>query len=273
MTGKKRIIIIGLAFLFVMISYFFIFGKLFPYSPVIIGFEKQDLSHSVIYTQTGASFEDFEKINALIPDVESFHQLEFVTKPEFFLFTDSINYLKLSPSKSRFVTFYNGRIFITPWAVQETMEGKISLDIYLRHELSHALLFQHAGLVRAGKYPEWLLEGIAVYSANQMGTSFYPSKEETYRLIRSGNFMPPEFYATQKEDEINLDVPYRSTFLYAEFACIVDYLLANYGKDKLLIFMKSLLKNSDHDRVFKEVYGMEFDQMIQEFRDFITEQD
>lgn len=273
MTGKKRIIIIVLAFLLVMISYFFIFGKLFPYSPVILGFEKQELSRSVIYTQSGGSFDDLENMNRLIPSIEAFHDLKFLTKPEIFLFSDSSFYLKRSPSKSRFVTFYNGRVFVTPWAMQEDREGKISLEIYLRHELSHALLFQHAGLIRAGQYPKWLFEGISVYSANQMGTSFYPAKEETYHLIRLGNFMPPEFYATEKEDEVNLEVPHRLPFIYAEFACIVDFLIVNYGKDKYLVYMKSLLKNSDHDRVFKDIYGMEFDQMIQEFRDFITEND
>jgi len=76
-------------------------------------------------------------------------------------------------------------------------------EIYLKHELSHSLLHQHSGIIRAGKYPAWLLEGIAVHSANQMGTSCYPSKKETYNYIRKGNFMPPEYLKQRRKTKLN----------------------------------------------------------------------
>ena len=171
--------------------YSFLFGKLFPYSPIVIGFTKYELQNTIIYIEKGNTFKKLHDIDSLIPTVEDFHKLIFKKKPTIFLFAHEETYANRSISKARFCAFYNGNIVVSPWAQKEAVDGLISMEIYLRHELSHSLLHQHAGIIHASQYPKWLLEGIAVYSANQMGTSWYPSKEETYDFIRHG-----KFYAT-----------------------------------------------------------------------------
>jgi len=251
------------------VIYSFLFGKLFPYSPIIIGFTKNELSNTAIYIQKGTEYKKLERINNLIPFVEKFHELKFKRKPRIFIFKDKDSYYRLNISKARFCSYYNGSLVISPWALKESENGEISLDIYLKHELSHSLLQQHAGIIRASQYPAWLLEGIAVYSTNQMGTSWYPSKDKTYDYIRGGNFMPPKYFKTSKEDDVNLDVKYRITFMYSEFACIVDYLIEKYGKDKFLSYMKKLTNENSHDRVFKKVYGIQFNKSIQDFKESV----
>lgn len=82
--------------------------------------------------------------------------------------------------------------------------------------------------------------------------------------------MPPEYFKTKKEDRINLDVQYRITFMYSEFACIVDYLIEKFGKEKFLSYMKELTTISDHDKIFKKIYGIEFGKCITNFRESIT---
>lgn len=274
MTRKKkiRILIIGLfVTIFSVLTYELLWGKLFPFSPIIIGFTKYEQPHSSIYVQDGGDVSNLTRIDTLIPIVEDFHELKFLYKPKIFIFRDSISFIRHSLSKARFCVYPNGRLFISPWALKEDKEGKISLEIYMRHELSHSLIYQNADLINAFRYPQWLMEGIAVYSTNQMGTSFYPSKEETYRYIYQGNFLQPLDFKTENEDKTILNVEYRITFMYSEFACIVDYLIETYGKEKLLIFMKKLLKESDNDKVFKEVYKIEFSQVIQNFRKQVIE--
>lgn len=274
MTRKKkiRILIIGLLVtIFSVLTYELLWGKLFSFSPIIIGFTKYELPHSSIYVQNGGDVSNLTRIDTLIPLVEDFHELKFSYKPKIFIFRDSISFIRHSLSKARFCVYPNGRLFISPWAIKEDKEGKISLEIYVRHELSHSLIDQNAGLINAFLYPQWLMEGIAVYSTNQMGTSFYPSKEETYRYIYQGNFLQPLDFKTKNEDKTKLNVEYRITFMYSEFACIVDYLIETYGKEKLLIFMKKLLIESDNDKVFKEVYNIEFSQVIQIFRNQVIE--
>ena len=255
-----------------LLVYFFLWGKLLPYSPFALGFTRHELPHIVVFVEQGAEFSDFARLDALIPEVEDFHDLRFIHKPGLYVFRDEASYAQRSMSRARFCTSYNGNIVVSPWAVREDKEGKISLAIYLKHELSHSLLYQHKGLLTAYRYPNWLLEGIAVYSANQMGTSWYPSKEETYALMRQGNFMPPDCFKTRREDGVRLDVPYRMTFMYSEFGCIVDYLIESYGRDEFLRYMKRLCKTSDHEGVFDSVFGMRFDTFIEHFRERVTSQ-
>ncbi len=46
-----------------------------------------------------------------------------------------------------FFAFSSGRLFISPWALKEANEGKISLMTNVKHELSHVLILHHNGIV------------------------------------------------------------------------------------------------------------------------------
>jgi len=252
--------------------YSLLFGKLFPYSPVIIGFSANETRHAVIYIQNGAKFPDFEKIDSLFPSIEKFFEMEFRNKPRIFLFKDAKSYYRRSVTKARFCSFYNGDIVIAPWAFEEAQHGEISLEIYLRHELSHSIIHQQSGIIRASKFPKWLHEGTAMYVANQMGTTLYPSKEETYQYIRHGNFLHPQYYQTKQGEQIQLNVEHRIGFIYAEFACIVDYLIEHYGKERFLLYVKTIIKNSNPDQAFKDIYGLELNTCIEAFRESVMSQ-
>jgi len=274
MNSKTKKILIGITIAVSgFVCYLFLFGKLFTYSPIIVGFTKHERTNTIIYVQKGADYNDFTKIDTLIPAIEKFHDLKFTQKPEIFIFRDSLSFIKRSFSKARFSAYPSGRLIISPWALKEDNQGIISLEIYVRHELSHVLIFQHKGILAELKYPKWLLEGIAVYSANQMGTSFYPGKDETYHAIAQGNFLPPFDFKTTREDNTKLNVKNRIPFMYSEFACIVDYLVVNYGKDKFLLYMKGLIKSDDHDEIFKQTYGLDFDKFLIDFRQFVKQND
>lgn len=239
--------------------YLALWGKGLPYSPIIIGFDRHELDHLVIYMEKGGPAEAYDWVNGLIPDVENFHELRFRSKPALFFFRKASTYARRSPSKARLCAFCNGAIVVSPWAQQEDAEGKLSLRIYLAHELSHSLLYQNMGLRAKVRYPRWLLEGLATYSAGQMGTFLYPSQPETMALIRAGNWIPPETFGTSDEDHVRLDVPERMPFIYSEFACIVDDLIATQGRDRFLRYMKRLMVEYDHDDVFRSVFQIDFD--------------
>ena len=81
--------------------------------------------------------------------------------------------------------------------------------------------------------------------------------------------MPPDFFKTEKEDLIKLDVEYRIPFMYSEFACIVDYLILTKGKNTFLVFMKTLLTGENSKDAFKRIYGTDFDKFILNFKEFI----
>jgi len=269
MTGKdaEKVAWVGMiAAGLVCMSALFLWGKMFVYSPIQLGFAKHELARSIIYVQNGAAFKDYKKVDAWIPAVEAFHDLKFVRKPVLFFFRDRNSYLQRTTTRARFCAYPNGTLVISPWAVEEATTGKISLEIYLRHELSHTLLYQNMGAWAAYRYPKWLMEGIAVYSANQMGTSFYPNREETRAFIKQGVFLPPRYFKTRKEKQVPIQVKNPIAFIYSEFACIVDYLISMEGRDKFLAYMKRLLKGGKHDAVFREIYGLSFDECIRQFK-------
>jgi hypothetical protein len=255
-----------------LLAYLFLCGKLFAYSPIKIGFAKNELSNVVVYVQEGAEFHDFATIDSYIPAVEKSHAMHFVTKPAVLFFGDKDSYLRKVMTKARFMAYPNGSVVVSPWALQESRNGTISMEIYLKHELSHILLDQQMGVLAAYIYfPRWLLEGVAVYKTNQFGTSWYPSKEETYASIKQGNFLPPSFYATAKEDEVPLNVKYPIAFVYSEFGCIVDYLVTSYGEEKLQEYLRELFHESNHDKVFKHVYGRDFNDFLAGFKQHAQE--
>ncbi len=270
---KTKLSIIGLLLaILIILPYEFLWGKLFPYSPVKLGFTKYEFSNVVIYAQKGSENYNYKSIDSLIPAVEKFHKLHFIQKPEILFFRDANSYYQRTITKARFCSYPNGTLVVSPWAVRESFNGKISMDIYLRHELSHTLLYQHMGFITTYFiYPRWLLEGIAVYSSNQMGTSWYPSKKDTYEYIRQGSFLPPAYFNTKKEDDVKLNVKYKTAFAYSEFGCIVDYLITNYGKEIFMEYMMRLLDCYHPEKVFKDVYRIDFSTCINNFKKYVKE--
>jgi len=267
----NKFIISVIAVAIISLVYFFLWGKLFVYSPIKIGFSKQVFSNVILYIQNGVMLDteslDFD---SYILSVEVWHNLRFKKKPKIFIFGDKKSYLRRNVTKARFYAYPNGSLVISPRSIEEAKEGIISLEIYLKHELSHILLFQHMGIISAyWKYPRWLLEGIAVSSSNQMGTSWYPDKNETFVYIRQGYFLPPNYFKTSKEDKIIFEIDNPIAFKYSEFACIVEYLIEIYGRDKFHRYMIQLFSDTNHDKVFRKIYGLDFDSFLDEFKNFI----
>ena len=58
--------------------------------------------------------------------------------------------------------------------------------------------------------------------------------------------------------------------MYSEFACIVDYLILIYGKEKLILYIRKLSNNPDNNKEFKKVYGLEFSKAIQNFNNIVN---
>lgn len=69
----KLIIAALLIILFTVLPYQLLWGKLFPYSHVKIGFEKFEFSNVVVFVQNDSQEYDYKSIDSLIPAVEKFH--------------------------------------------------------------------------------------------------------------------------------------------------------------------------------------------------------
>jgi len=255
--------------------YLFLWGPLFPLSPIIIGFDQKEFAGATIYYHQGTDISKLINVNIdkLIKETEDFHQLKFQKKVEIIICNSDNELARLTGGcKSLFVTTpVYGRIFISSKAKNEIKEKKINYLVYLKHELSHSLLFQNMSLYRSQYYPGWLMEGIAVYSSNQMGVDGYYTKEETFVKIKEGYFLNPEDWGTtllkrQGLNVINFPLANKYRFIYSEFACIVDDLIQKYGKEKFNQFFIALLKNGHDNQIFQQIYGIEFNNYLDDFR-------
>jgi hypothetical protein len=265
---RRRLLLgaaLGAALLAAAVTALFLWGRLFPYSPIVTGFEKRELPHLVLYSERGAPARDYDWADKLTAGVEAWHGLTFKSRPRVLFFADESTYARQTTTRARLCTYYNGTIVVSPWVQREDDEGEVSLDVYLRHELSHALLYQHMGILAALRYPKWLLEGIATASAGQMGACGYPSREETFALIRQGDWMPPAVYGGPGEDAVPLTSDERPQYIYCEFACIVEDLIERYGRETFLAYVGALMDDHDHDAVFRAAFGVDFGAYLDEF--------
>jgi len=55
-----------------------------------------------------------------------------------------------------------------------------------------------------------------------------------------------------KKSKIKLDLKNSVSFMYSEFACIVDYFILTYRKDKLILYIKKFCNNPDNNKEFKK---------------------
>ena len=269
---KKKLMVGAVLLLIAVIIYSFLWGRLFPFSPIIIGFEQKEFNKAIIYYRKGTGISKLSIIDSLINKVEEFHQLKFKKKVKIFIFNSDKEYVRRTGLETRFVTFpLYGRIFVSGKARKEFEEGKIHMNIYLKHELSHSLLDQNMSLYRSQYYPGWLFEGIAVYSSNQMGVDGYFTKEETIDRIRDGYFLNPDDWGTtllkpQSENVKNFPLPNKYWFVYSEFACLVEDLIQYYGKEKFFRYMTELLREKDDKKLFRNIFGIEFNEYVNDFK-------
>jgi hypothetical protein len=273
---NKKIILFGIVLILAAIIFYqFLWGLLFPFSPIIVGFKQKEFERATIYYQQDIDISKYALINNLINETEDFHQLHFKKKVKIFICNSDEGLAKRSGVNTRFATTPPyGRIFISNKAQKEIQEEKIRLAVYLKHELSHALLFQNMSLYRSQHYPGWLLEGLAVYSSNQMGVDGYFTKEETFAKIREGYFLNPDDFSSsllkpQSKNVINFPMVNKYWFIYSEFGCIVDDLIKNYGKNEFLQYMIGVLVEKDEKKVFLNVFGIEFNKYVGSFKNRI----
>jgi len=64
----------------------------------------------------------------------------------------------------------------------------------------------------------------------------------------------------------NFPLPNKYWFIYSEFACLVDDMIQNYGKEKFLQYMTELLKEKDDKKAFQRIFGIEFSEYVDDFK-------
>lgn len=267
---KRKILLTAVLIIFGILVYQLLYGRLFPLSPFVTGFNKQEYQRAIIYYQS-ADISRFGSIDSLVQAMEQSHQLTFGRKVEIFICDTDRQYHSYTGANARFITMpIYGRIFVSARAADDYQNLRIYLDTYLKHELSHSLLYQNMSLFHSLQYPGWFMEGLATYSAGQMGVDGYLTPRETAAKIREGYFVEPKDWGTllsskgKSVKECPLENKYQ--FIYSEFGLIIQDLIQSCGEEKFSEFLKKSLQNKNFYELFQESYGKDFDSYIKNFK-------
>jgi len=120
----------------------------------------------------------------------------------------------------------------------------------LVHELTHLVVHQ-ATFSPYGQLPVWLDEGLATYNEGALDLVFRSSLEEAIledELISVRSLCSPFSAETEK-----------ARLSYAQSYSLVEYLLDNYGQDRMLELLTILKQGSTYDEALTEVYGFDID--------------
>jgi len=120
----------------------------------------------------------------------------------------------------------------------------------LVHELTHLVVHQ-ATFSSYGQLPLWLDEGLAMYNEGKLSPVFRPHLEEAIledELISVHSLCSPfsAYYG-------------KACLSYAQSYSLVEYLLDNYGQDKMLDLLAILKQGDTYDEALTAVYGFNID--------------
>lgn len=118
----------------------------------------------------------------------------------------------------------------------------------LVHELTHMVVHQ-AVFSPYGQLPTWLDEGLAMYNEGDLSFSFQSRLDEAAKADRliSVRSLCSSFSADPEEAYLS----------YAESYSLVEYLLNNYGQDKMLNLLTLFKEGSTYDEALSQVYAFD----------------
>jgi len=131
------------------------------------------------------------------------------------------------------------------------------------HELTHVLV-GHFTFSCLGDVPQWLDEGLAVYSEGPLDPQFQTPLDQaiqnnTLLSVRSisGSF-------SEVSDKANLS--------YAQSFSLVNFLIENYGQPKMTELLGALRDGLTLDQALQQTYGFDVDGLEDEWRQSIGAQ-
>ena len=129
------------------------------------------------------------------------------------------------------------------------------------HELTHLVIHQMT-LNPYGDLPTWLDEGLAMYAAGALESGYTASLDKAIAeegLISVRSLSSP--FSAYAEEAI---------LSYAQSYSLVEFLISNYGSDKMLELLNTFKQGSGYDEALVKVYDFDMDGLDSLWQDYIT---
>ena len=131
-----------------------------------------------------------------------------------------------------------GRAEVDRKLIQTFITARGFLDNVLPHEMAHIIFREMVGFNNPA-IPLWLEEGVASYQEQKI----YFAKADLANKIRQGNFI--SFDELNKMEGAGLRAQDEVGLFYAESFSLVKYLIAEFGKDRFVLFCQNLRDKRD----------------------------
>ena len=131
----------------------------------------------------------------------------------------------------------------------------------MTHELTHLVIHQMT-FNPYNDLPNWLDEGLAMYNEGELSPQFTASLNKAIAensLISVRSLSSP--FSAYGEEAI---------LAYAQSYSLVEFLISNYGSDKMLELLNTFRQGSSYDGALEKVYGFDMDGLNTLWRDYVT---
>ena len=131
----------------------------------------------------------------------------------------------------------------------------------LVHELTHLVVHQ-ATFSPYGRLPTWLDEGLAMYNQGELSSYFRTRLDSAI----SGD----ELLSVRSLCSLFSADTEKACLSYAESYSLVEYLLHNYGQEKMLNLLTVLKYGNTYDEALTEIYGFDVDGLDVRWRETLV---
>jgi hypothetical protein len=132
-------------------------------------------------------------------------------------------------------------------AAPPTSSGREFAARAIPHELSHVVVFQ-ATDNPYGDLPQWLNEGLAMYSEGEMESTYTSSLD---RAVKGDSLLSLQTLSSNFPAD-----PDAAALSYAESYSVVKYIIDKYGRDGMSRLLKVFSEGSTYDAAIKTALGV-----------------
>ena len=265
-----------------VLLYALLFGPLFAFSPLKSGFNELRLGRCKVSYPSGATPDPaYSQLDNLMAQTEAFHRLTFKKNVRVIVCASNSQYRRFSLASGNACTIQTGTVIYIRPSISEASypphiayengalkllppanPAKRDLAGFLKHELSHAILYQNTTPWKAMKIKRWLEEGLAVYFGN---SNHYYAGEELRSLAIDDAF----WFNLTDEDAGSKEIPgeIRYFFTYGAYGEFVKYLVETHGREPVLDFVHDYIRDPQNEEaLFKSQFGIGLNDALEEFR-------
>ncbi len=132
----------------------------------------------------------------------------------------------------------------------------------IAHELSHLVVGKAVENPLASPLPRWLDEGLAMYAQGELPPRNALALKEALEGDKLISVRSLSGYVGEPE---------KVDLFYAEAYSLVEFLLKEYGKEKMREFLTEFARGSVQEEALKKVYGLSIDELDAKWKKYLRE--